>query len=248
MLLRSSAFLLTQGLCLISAALAATTTTSSNVCTPTTQTISGRTCNLSCGTDRPGGDFSSVRTSSINGCIQACATEARCLTAQYVESSGYCYLKNLVSQAAAAEGVDTVDCSTATASSCTPLTTTVSGRSCTISCGQDRPGGDYQAIQANSLNACVSACASDQQCTDAQYRQSTNFCYLKNTITDPTAAADVSSVVCNTLSIDTSSDIDNCGAIGKQVSRQFLPSSIGFLPYAPSPFRSALSLLLTRAQ
>ena len=48
-------------------------------------TINGRKCTKLCGIDRPGGDYGLKRTDSFQGCVEACAADLECITAQYRE-------------------------------------------------------------------------------------------------------------------------------------------------------------------
>ena len=76
----------------------------------TTVTVSGMQCSISCGVDRRGGDMSNTRTGNYLACAQACADNSNCVTAQYNERNGYCYLKNQLNPASDSTDTDTIVC------------------------------------------------------------------------------------------------------------------------------------------
>lgn len=119
------------------------TTTTQAQCVAGPTTVNGRSCSVTCGLDRPGGDYGLVHTGTFDGCIQACGADAKCVTAQFHADNGFCYLKDTSNNGVSDENNYTVDCSPAasTQSQCTSGTRVFGSRSCTVSCGVDRPGG-----------------------------------------------------------------------------------------------------------
>ena len=87
-------------------------------CSAGSQTINNRVCTTSCGVDRAGGDYANKYTGSFQACVNACAADTKCVTAQYHEDNGYCYFKNAANKLSNVKGTDTVDCAA-------PVTTTV---------------------------------------------------------------------------------------------------------------------------
>ena len=92
--------------CQQSASPSPSTTTTTSTSTPTNDAQScssvsstqlypsGRNCKTSCSSDRAGGDYSSSYVGNFQACIDACAADSRCVTAQYHRDNGYCYLKD----------------------------------------------------------------------------------------------------------------------------------------------------------
>ena len=104
--------------------------------TSVTTLDNGHVCTPTCGQDRAGGDYANQYTGSYSDCLALCGNDPKCSTAQYHQISGFCYLKSTVNPLVASTLDDTADCC--------PSVSTVSstGRICTPTCGQDRPGGD----------------------------------------------------------------------------------------------------------
>lgn len=92
----------------------ASTNTDTWDCCPGPQTYTTSTgsvtCTPKCGTDRQGGDYARTQTNSFGQCIQLCGADPNCVTAQYHNSNGYCYFKNVVNAPNTDLGVQTVDC------------------------------------------------------------------------------------------------------------------------------------------
>lgn len=109
-------------LLLASPAFAATTTAAvTPACTSGSRILNNRACWVSCGITRPGGNYKQSQTKSLDACIQLCAADAQCTTAQYREDNLFCYMKNVRNSAATSTVADTVDCDvdyTPTASNC----------------------------------------------------------------------------------------------------------------------------------
>jgi hypothetical protein len=177
-------------LALLSATTLATPTKRS-ICNAGRKTINGQEYTVSCGMDRLGGDYARQQ-SSWDDCISACGADSTCLTAQYHEDSGWCYLKNSVNPPVASSGEDTVDLG----SSCKQdMTVTLNGLQCTITCGVDHAGGNYNTIASDNYLACAQACASDIHCITAQFNELNGQCYMKNSVN-----AAISSTTTDTIS------------------------------------------------
>lgn len=158
--------------------------------TPNTDATSGRVCKTTCGQDRPGGDYKAVYTGSVDGCIGACSSDSKCATAQYSLSNGYCYLKTTLHDFSAQLNVDSIDCC--------PGPKTIGSKTCTTTCGIDRPGGDIGAVYAGSVDACISACASSAECKTANYSLENGYCYLKNASNPSTPSQNIDTIDCVT--------------------------------------------------
>lgn len=81
-----------------------------SMCTPGDRIINGHTCIVRCNTGRPGGDYKSAKTGSFEACIQQCAADPVCVTAQYHKDDGFCYFKNKSNNSKAGNNHDVVDC------------------------------------------------------------------------------------------------------------------------------------------
>jgi uncharacterized protein len=74
-------------------ATALATPTKRSVCHAGRYTLNGQQYTVSCGLDRAGGDYANQQT-SWDGCMQACAADSTCVTAQYHEE--VCLLRMLM--------------------------------------------------------------------------------------------------------------------------------------------------------
>ena len=164
-------------------------------CTPGSVQIGSRQCKVQCGIDRPGGDYGNQYTGTFDKCMSACATDAKCSTAQFHISNGYCYFKDSRNAAVTNSNDNTIDCEPAVAT-CQSGPVTLNGRSCNVQCGIDRPGGDYGAKFTGSFDGCMAACAADTRCLTAQYHISNGYCYLKNTRNKAVADANDDTIDC----------------------------------------------------
>lgn len=142
-------------------------------------------------------------TGSLDDCAQACASDMNCVTAQYSEINGYCYLKSTMNGLVANDGVDTVDCDLQAGTigglpvhSCGVRTGFIDGRLCTQRCNVDRPGGDYNAFMSGTVIACARACAADDACVSAQFLTTNNYCYMKNVKNDQVTSSIVDTIDC----------------------------------------------------
>lgn len=140
-----------------------------SICHPGRQTIDGVQYTISCGLDRLGGDYDRDGPTTWDQCIAECAADAKCVTAQYHEDdSKFCYFKNTVNDPVLTTDHYTIDRGVACQKS---TTLTLNGQQCSIQCGVDRHGGNYDAIQTGNYLACASACAGDSNCITAQYNE-----------------------------------------------------------------------------
>lgn len=187
---------------LILSVLAIANVVSADTCSAGTQTVNGRQCTTTCNSDRPGGDYASMQTSTYIGCIEACASQSLCVSATYNENSGFCYLKRSLNSAQYSYGNDLVDCSAAPSSTaapapqCTPGPVTIGDTQCTVSCNTDRAGGDFAQQQTGTFEGCIQACASNNLCVSAQYNEATLFCYLKRARNAAVSSSGIDTVDC----------------------------------------------------
>ena len=72
--------------------------------------VNNRACWVTCSVTRPGGNFKQAHTESVDACLQYCAADPQCYTAQYREDNGFCYLKTVRNQAVVSSTADTIDC------------------------------------------------------------------------------------------------------------------------------------------
>ncbi|KPI45005.1 uncharacterized protein AB675_2387 [Cyphellophora attinorum] len=56
----------------------------------------------------------------------------------------------------------------------------INGRTCTVQCGIDRRGGDYDRAYTGTFEGCIQLCAAASTCVTAQYHGKTGWCYLKD--------------------------------------------------------------------
>jgi hypothetical protein len=95
----------------------------------TTVSLNGVQCSIECGIDRHGGDYSQVNAGNYLACASACAADSKCVTAQYNEGNGYCYLKNADNGQVSSTDTDSIVCvrsGTTTSTTSTTTTTTIS--------------------------------------------------------------------------------------------------------------------------
>ena len=82
------------------------------------------------------------------------------------------------------------------ASVCISGPVTSNGRSCTVECGVDHPGGDYSSLYTADFQTCIDACTADSGCATAQYSNTNSYCYLKGVVDPSSNNVNVNSVVC----------------------------------------------------
>ncbi|PKK43730.1 hypothetical protein CI102_12953, partial [Trichoderma harzianum] len=145
------------------------------------------------GFDYHGGDYKTITANTFYECIDACATQPACRAVSFSGKS--CYLKSSVNAATAnnkkslypavvASGVDTAVLSSLlnTPALCPgPSTQQIkepSGRSFTIACDTDYPGGDLTNKLLNSFGDCIAWCDEITGCQAAIYHD--GRCWLKN--------------------------------------------------------------------
>ncbi len=125
---------------------------------------------------RPGGDYTSVRTASARECAQKCEKSRRCKAFDYYKSDNSCWLKSKAYPARSYAGVisgfkrsDYPEDLSGTAS------TTMD-----FSYDTQRPGSDYTWFQAQNAQQCAQKCIKDRKCVAFDYSTLDNFCYLKS--------------------------------------------------------------------
>lgn len=132
--------------------------------------------------DRPGGDFTSFRTTDLRDCKRACATERRCAAYSFNSVNSICYLKDQVTKTSRDSR-------------------TVSGvkdgygpgpgpgpggggdRFLSEERGSDYRGGDYTNFRSR-LGDCQDACRRDRRCQAYTFNGRNGICYLKDRIGD----------------------------------------------------------------
>lgn len=118
------------------------------------------------GWDAAGGDFDNFPSGNGANCAQACVEKGNCTAAEFVESTGRCWLKNRVPPFSRLAGA-------------TLYLKIISGRG-----GIDYPGGDYRSFVADSWQACSRTCTVESQCKAFTFVTSGRVCWLKNQIVD----------------------------------------------------------------
>ncbi|KAL6859497.1 hypothetical protein J3F83DRAFT_763284 [Trichoderma novae-zelandiae] len=149
----------------------------------------GRTFTVQCGVDHPRGDLKSAQTLDFANCIQLCDETQGCVAASW--RSGTCYLKKSLQPAVAVSGA-----STAVLSSLLPSgpvfcpgpsgqqVKETSGRTFTVFCNADRPGGDLANKLVATFGDCVAWCDESKGCAASVYHD--GHCWLKSKVTTPT--------------------------------------------------------------
>lgn len=128
-----------------------------------------------------GGVFISAQTLDFPNCINLCDKTQGCIAASW--RSRTCYLKKSLQPAVAASGVDTAVLSSLlnTPALCPgPIGQQIieqSGRSFTIACDTDYPGGDLTNKLLNSFGDCIAWCDKTTGCQAAIYHD--GRCWLK---------------------------------------------------------------------
>lgn len=181
---------------------------------PSSDTTTFRTPNnlnytIQCFMDHRGGDLALVGTSSLAGCINACAVTTSCLAISWVPSNNFCYLKSSLQPVRANSLVWGAVLSSAI-SSATPATTTnitcpaangtnvtsSSGGVFAVQCGADRYGGDLTYAPADSLSECLDECTATKGCVAVSLVPgSPGACFLKSSVQPVKAASGVWSAV-----------------------------------------------------
>jgi hypothetical protein len=60
--------------------------------------------------DRSGGDYKQQQTWTQDACMQACAADLECVSAQFVATTGYYYMKSASNALTTNDDVQTIDC------------------------------------------------------------------------------------------------------------------------------------------
>ena len=132
------------------------------------------------GTDRPGGDYHSFRTTSLPECKSSCARDRRCQAYTFNSIESLCYLKDRVpgtsrdsrKVSGVKEGYDDGGWSGGGGG----------GRGLSEERGIDYRGGDYDDFRAQDLRECKSGCRRDRRCQAYVYNTSSRMCYLKDRV------------------------------------------------------------------
>ncbi|KAK0755663.1 hypothetical protein N5P37_011788, partial [Trichoderma harzianum] len=182
---------------------------------PSTQQIkepSGRSFTIACDTDYPGGDLTNKLLNSFGDCIAWCDEITGCQAAIYHD--GRCWLKNKLmasskhptSQAAVLSSL--LNTPALCPNQNGKQVKEPSGRSYTISCNTDRPGGDMASKMLRTFGDCITWCDETNGCVAAAYHD--GQCWLKKTLMGSSASANrqvavLSSKLPQTLAHTTSS-------------------------------------------
>jgi len=121
-------------------------------------------------TDRPGNDFLSRETSTLDMCAELCQGDSQCLAFTFYQ--GRCWLKNRVSNPVRLPGAR----SGVMQSRLAPPAQQAE----LIERDTDRPGSDYFSSEITDANACAARCRGDAQCRVFTYYQ--GRCWLKNAV------------------------------------------------------------------
>ncbi|KAH6644082.1 hypothetical protein C7974DRAFT_14111 [Boeremia exigua] len=210
------------------------------------QTSNGATLQVNCGVDYFGGDLQRAETTTLAGCINACAATAGCVAASFVSQN--CYLKstlkpglpnaNVVGIIVTNRGASTTPAPTD--STCPASFTCPANNGCTysdgsrtfkLSCGTDFYGGDIGIQTAESLKACTVACAANAQCVAASFvgGSKPGPCYLKGTKNPGTISDNVNavSVVPNTTPTPPALSCDAINSASNLVSNPSFETNSG---------------------
>jgi hypothetical protein len=146
------------------------TCTGKNQDSPFSYTTSAGAYDIVCGQDYLNGDMSSAPAETFEDCLTACDAESACVSVAY--ANGICYLKNQLTTAvsnsavwsAKKQGVKRgLSCVDGTDNGETYQTLNGEFK---IICGQEYPGGDLTSTGTASFEACIEACASNDDCVD----------------------------------------------------------------------------------
>ncbi|KAK1241927.1 hypothetical protein MKX07_007750 [Trichoderma sp. CBMAI-0711] len=149
----------------------------------------GRSFTVQCGVDHPKGDLKHVQTPDFANCINLCDVTSGCVAASF--RSGTCYLKKSLQPAVAVSGGNT-----AVLSSMLPtgpvfcpgpngqVIKKTSGRTFTVFCNADRPGGDLANKALANFGDCVAWCDETKGCAASVFHD--GHCWLKSKVTAPT--------------------------------------------------------------
>lgn len=170
----------------------------------TTYVSNGKNFTVECGFDHSGGDLTSLSTSTLGACIDACAQNSQCVDAVWNGNS--CYLKSSLGPAVPNSALSGAHLSNITVGSTTSggstgggggttttggagslscpannnQTYTSNGETFIIECGIDHQGGDLSSVSVSGLQGCLDACATTAGCVDAVL--SGSACYMKSSL------------------------------------------------------------------
>jgi hypothetical protein len=133
---------------------------------------------------RNGSEYRSIAGSSIEGCLQACASDASCKAYTMNAGTGTCSLKNAVP----ASSVDFV---------------AISGVKRNLEANTDRPGLDYSHLTQPSAADCMRSCSTDLSCRTFSWVASTRVCYLRSKQTKPVTRSGTTSGIKRGLEMNT---------------------------------------------
>ncbi len=118
------------------------------------------------GWDAAGNDFDSFQSGNAANCSQTCIEKGNCVGAEFVNSTGRCWLKHRIGAYTRLAGA-------------TLFLKILTGRS-----GIDYPGGDYHSYATDSWQNCSRACYGQARCKAYTFVTQTNTCWLKDRIVD----------------------------------------------------------------
>lgn len=118
------------------------------------------------GWDAAGNDFEQFPSGNGANCSQTCVERRNCVGAEFVASTGRCWLKHRIGAYTQLQGA-------------TLYLKILTGRS-----GIDYPGGDYTHYTTDSWQACSRACYGANACKAYTYVAFTKTCWLKDRIVD----------------------------------------------------------------
>ena len=118
------------------------------------------------GWDAVGGDFDSFPSGNGANCAQACTEKSNCTGAEFVNSTGRCWVKNRIGAYSKLAGA------------------TLYLKIFTSRAGVDYPGGDYHSYETDTWQHCSRACYNQSRCKAFTYVTQTRTCWLKDRIVD----------------------------------------------------------------
>lgn len=126
------------------------------------------------GYDREGGDFESLRTSSLGECQAACLRDPRCRAYSFSSLQARCWLKDRVPPSRPdREKVTGVRSGGAGGGPFSSLTE---------EWNSDRRGGDYRSFRTDRLELCQEACRDEARCRAYTFDPRAAVCYLKDRV------------------------------------------------------------------
>ncbi|KIV76826.1 hypothetical protein PV11_08686 [Exophiala sideris] len=134
---------------------------------------------ISCATDLAGGDMGVTQTSTLDGCIDTCASTTGCVAISYV--APFCYLKNVAEGTSSSANVIAamVDSTGPCSSGSTASSYTTGDDTFSVTCGWDYSGYDISNEQTTTFEGCMDACVANSQCYAVSYTTG-SWCYMKS--------------------------------------------------------------------